>query len=67
MSNYPASVTDDDPHFNLPSVQDDVFEPLYVPQVYVPQGGNPFEKARHERRNSPHEPDCRCEECECPY
>ena len=79
--NYPAGVTDNDPHFDLPSVQDEVFEP-----PYVPKGGNPWETmaqpnypatcngcgeegtnksmANHE---CPHDPNCQCEECVCPF
>jgi hypothetical protein len=30
MSNYPAGVTDNDPHFNLPSVGDDKEDTCYL-------------------------------------
>lgn len=61
--NYPAGVTDNDPYFDMPSGDDEVFEP-----AFVLRGGNSWQKDKPaEVANVSHDPDCKCDECECPY
>lgn len=79
--NYPAGVTGNDPHFSMPSVEDEVFE-----APYVPKGCNPWETMEQpnypatcdgcgeegtnwsmENHECPHDPHCKCEQCECPF
>lgn len=62
VGNYPAGVTDNDPHFDVPSVEDDPFAP-----PFVKRGENPWERGEPTSRVSPHDPDCKCDECECPF
>lgn len=54
--NYPAGVSDNDPHFNLPGGDAPDSEYEYQSR-----------KARKVKREPDHEPDCKCSECFQPF